>query len=51
MALDKSGDLPIVVGAIEALEDEDVAAAGGAAVTLAPTLMVRMRERAADGGK
>jgi hypothetical protein len=48
VALDKAGDLPIVVGAVEALEDENVAAAGSAAVTLAATLMVRMREGAAD---
>jgi hypothetical protein len=48
VAFDKAGDLPIVVAAIETLEDENVTAAGGAAVTLAAALMVRMRECAAD---
>jgi hypothetical protein len=45
VALDEAGDLPVVGSAIESLEDEDVAAAGGAAVTLATALMIRMRER------
>jgi hypothetical protein len=49
VALDKAGDLPVVRLAIVALEDEDVATAGGASVALAPARVVGVGERAADG--
>ena len=49
VTLDESGDLPIVAGAIEALEDEDVAAASGAAVAFAAALLVGVRQGGADG--
>jgi hypothetical protein len=49
VALDETGHLPVVAGAVEALEDQDVAAAGGAAIALASALVVWMREGGADG--
>jgi hypothetical protein len=42
VALDETGDLPVAGRAIEAFEDEDVAAASGTLVTLATTLVVRV---------
>jgi hypothetical protein len=44
VALDETRDLPIVGRAIEALQDEDVAARRGAAVAFAAALMVGMGE-------
>jgi hypothetical protein len=49
VALDETGHLPVVAGAVEALEDQDVAAAGRAAVALASALVVWMSEGGADG--
>ena len=45
VALDETGHLPVMRGAIEALEDEDVTAAGGAAIALAAALVIGMRQR------
>jgi len=44
VALDEASHLPIVGGAVIALEDQDVAAAGGTAVALASALVVGMRQ-------
>jgi len=49
MALDEAGDLPIMGLSIVALEDEDVATAGGASVTFAAALMIGVGEGGADG--
>jgi hypothetical protein len=49
VALDEARDLPIVRRPVVALEDEDVTAAGGATVALAPSLAIGMGERAANG--
>jgi hypothetical protein len=49
VALDKAGHLPLLTGPIEAFEDEDVAARGGAAVALAASLPIRVGECGADG--
>jgi hypothetical protein len=49
VALDETGDLPVMAGAVVVLEDQDVAAAGAAGVALASTLMVRVCQRGADG--
>jgi hypothetical protein len=48
VALDKSGDLPIMGWPIVTFEHEDVAAAGGAGVALATPLVIGVRERGAD---
>jgi hypothetical protein len=48
VALDESGDLPLVGGAIESLEDEDVAAAGGAAIAFAAALLIGVGQSCAD---
>jgi hypothetical protein len=49
VAFDEAGDLPIMSCAIVALEDEDVATAGGAAITLAVALLLRVGEGRTDG--
>jgi hypothetical protein len=49
MAFDKTRHLPVVCGAVVALEDEDVAAAGGTPITFAAALVIGMREGGADG--
>ena len=49
VALDEASHLPIVVGAVEAFEDEDVAAAGGTPIAFAVTLVVRMSEGGPNG--
>src|SRR3954469_23461902 len=48
MALDETGDLPFMRGAIVALENQDVTTTRGATIALAPPLMVGMRQRRAD---
>jgi hypothetical protein len=48
VALDKTSHLPVLGGAVVAFEDEDVAPAGSPGVTLAPTLVIRMREGRAN---
>ena len=49
VALDEAGHLPVVGGAVEMLEDQDVAATCSSAVALAAALVVWMRQRGADG--
>jgi hypothetical protein len=49
VAFDKASDLPIVAGTIEALQYQDVTAAGGAAIALAAALLIWMRQRRTDG--
>ena len=49
VALDEASHLPVVRGAVVMLQDQDVAAAGGAGVALTPTLMIGVRQRGADG--
>jgi hypothetical protein len=49
VALDEARDLPVVQATVEALEDQDVAAAGGAAVALAAAVLIRMSQGRADG--
>jgi hypothetical protein len=49
VALDKTGHLPVLGSAVIAFEDEDIAAAGCATVTLAPALVVWMGEGRANG--
>jgi hypothetical protein len=48
VALDEPRHLPVMIRAVEALEDEDVAAAGRAAVALATALLIGMRQRGAN---
>jgi hypothetical protein len=48
MALDKAGHLPLLRGPVEALEHQDVAAAGGAAIAFATPLPIGMGERSVD---
>jgi hypothetical protein len=49
VALDESGHLPCLGGSVETLQEQDVTAAGGAAVTLSMALIVRVRQGGADG--
>jgi hypothetical protein len=49
MAFDESSDLPVVCGAIVPLENEDVAAAGCAAIAFPSALMVWVGQGRADG--
>ena len=49
VALDETRHIPLLVRAVEPLEDEDVAAAGRAAVGLPVALPIRMRQCDADG--
>jgi hypothetical protein len=49
VALDEASHLPVVVGAVEAFEDEDVAAAGGTSIAFAVALVVGMSEGRPDG--
>jgi hypothetical protein len=49
VALDEAGHLPIVGGAVEMFEDQDVPATCSSAVALAAALVVWMRQRGADG--
>jgi hypothetical protein len=49
VALDEASHLPVVVGAVEAFQDEDVAAAGGTPIAFAVALVVWMREGGPDG--
>jgi len=48
VAFDEASHLPGLSGAIVALEEEDVATAGGAAVTLAMALLIGMGQRRTD---
>jgi hypothetical protein len=48
VALDEAGHLPVLGRTVVALEDEDVAAAGGAAVAFASTLVVGVSQRRAN---
>lgn len=48
VALDEACNLPVVRGAVEALEDEDVASTGGATVAFAAALMVWVRQCGAN---
>jgi hypothetical protein len=48
MAFDETCDLPVVGGAVVALEDEDIAAARGTPITFAAALVIGMREGGAD---
>jgi hypothetical protein len=50
VGLDETRHLPVVASAIEALEQQDVAPAGGAAVALALALLIRMRKGRTDSG-
>jgi hypothetical protein len=49
MALDEASHLPLVAGAVEAFEDEDVAAAGGTPIAFAVALVIRMSEGRPNG--
>ena len=49
MALDKTRNVPVLRGAIVPLEDEDVAARGGAAVAFTAALVVGMGQGGTDG--
>ena len=48
VALDETGHLPVVRSAVIALEHEDVATAGRAAIALPPALMIGMGQGGAD---
>jgi hypothetical protein len=48
VALDKTSDLPVVGGAIVALQNEEVAAAGGALIAFPSPLMVGVSQSGAD---
>jgi hypothetical protein len=50
VALDEAGDVVGVLLAVVALQHQQIAARGGAAVALAPTLVVGMSQRGADLG-
>jgi hypothetical protein len=49
VALDEASHLPVVVGAVEAFQDEDVAAAGGTPIAFAVALVVGMSEGGPNG--
>lgn len=48
MALDETGHLPLLAGAIEALQDENVTAAGRPTVAFTVARLVRVSQRCAD---
>ncbi len=48
VALDETRHLPRLASAVEVLQNENVAAAGGPTIAFAPTLLVRVRQRRAD---
>jgi hypothetical protein len=48
VALEEASDLPIVSCAVVVLEDEDVASARGALITLPAAMMIGMRQRTSD---
>jgi hypothetical protein len=48
VALEETSHLPVVSRTVVVLEDEDVAAARGALITLATALVIGMRQRTAD---
>jgi hypothetical protein len=49
VALDEASHLPVVAGAVEAFEDQDVAAAGGTPIAFAVALIIRMSEGGPNG--
>jgi hypothetical protein len=49
VAFDETCHLPVVSSPIVALEDEDVAAAGGTPITFATAFVIGMGERCGDG--
>jgi hypothetical protein len=49
VALDEASHLPVMIGAVEPFEDEDVAAAGRTAIALAAALLIWMRQCGTDG--
>lgn len=49
VAFDEAGHLPRLSGAIEALQQQDIAAASRAAIALAMALLIRMCQGGADG--